>query len=202
MPQPAYAELQCLSAFSFLRGASHAEELAATAAALGHAGLGLADINTAAGVVRAHAAAKRDGLRLLVGSRLAFRDETPDLVCYPTDRAAWGQMTRLLTRGKSRAAKGDCALVFDDLPAHAAGQAVLVVPPPIWTLASAPPCTASATCSAAPPGSPPAAATATTSRGCARWRGWRGWRTRAACRWSPPTTCSTTPRSGALCKTS
>jgi len=127
---PAYAELQCLSAFSFLRGASHAEELAGTAAMLGHAALGIADINTVAGVVRAHEAAKRAGLRLLVGSRLSFCDATPDLVCYPTDRAAWGRLTRLLTLGKSRATKGDCALDFDDLPEHAAGQAVLVVPPP------------------------------------------------------------------------
>ena len=125
---PAYAELQCLSAFSFLRGASHADELVETAAALGHAALGIADINTVAGVVRAHVAAKEAGLRLLVGSRLAFRDTTPDMVCYPTDRAAWGRLTRLLTLGKSRTAKGDCALVFDDLVEHAAGQAVLVVP--------------------------------------------------------------------------
>ena len=113
---PAYAELQCLSAFSFLRGASHAEELAGTAAALGHAALGIADINTVAGVVRAHEAAKRMELRLLVGSRLSFCDATPDLVCYPTDRVAWGRLMRPLTRGKSRAAKGDCALDFDDLP--------------------------------------------------------------------------------------
>jgi error-prone DNA polymerase len=122
--------LQCLSAFSFLRGASHAEELVGTAAMLGHAALGIADINTVAGVVRAHEAAKSAGLRLLVGSRLSFYDATPDLVCYPTDLAAWGRLTRLLTLGKSRVTKGDCMLDFDDLPEHAVGQAVLVVPPP------------------------------------------------------------------------
>jgi error-prone DNA polymerase len=123
-----YAELQCATAFSFLRGASHADELVATAAALGHAALGVADRNTVAGVVRAHEAAKQAGLRLLVGSRLAFRDGTPDLLCYPADRAAWGRLTRLLSVGKQRTTKGECRLDFADLAAYAAGQIVLAVP--------------------------------------------------------------------------
>src|SRR3954447_23201773 len=101
-----YAELQCLTSFSFLRGASHAEELAGTAAAFGYAALGVADINTVAGVVRAHEAAKREGLRLLAGSRLSFGDGTPDLVCYPIDRAAWGRLTRLPTPWQGRGEKG------------------------------------------------------------------------------------------------
>jgi error-prone DNA polymerase len=123
-----YAELQCATAFSFLRGASHADELVATAAALGHAALGVADRNTVAGVVRAHEAAKQAGLRLLVGSRLALGDGTPDLLCYPADRAAWGRLTRLLSVGKQRTTKGECRLDFADLAEYAAGQIALAVP--------------------------------------------------------------------------
>ncbi len=134
-----YAELQAASAFSFLRGASRAEELAATAAALGLSALGIADRNTVAGVVRAHDAARKAGIRLLPGARLVFRDGTPDMLCYPTDRAAWGRLTRLLTQGKGRAPHGDssdlgratnrCFLDYADLQEHGEGQALLVVPP-------------------------------------------------------------------------
>ncbi|MCW3476561.1 error-prone DNA polymerase [Limobrevibacterium gyesilva] len=126
---PDYAELQTATAFSFLRGASHAEELVAMAAALGLAAIGIADRNTLAGVVRAHEAAKQAGLRLLVGSRLALRDGTPDLLCYPTDRAAWGRLSKLLSIGKQRTRKGECALDFADVAAYAAGQVAIVVPP-------------------------------------------------------------------------
>ncbi|MBV8402059.1 MAG: PHP domain-containing protein, partial [Acetobacteraceae bacterium] len=102
-----YAELQIASAFSFLRGASRPEELAAAASVLGFSAIGIADLNTVAGVVRMHDAAKQVGIPLLVGSRLAFRDGTPDVLCYPQDRAAWGRLTRLLTVGKGRAQHGD-----------------------------------------------------------------------------------------------
>jgi error-prone DNA polymerase len=125
----AYVELDITTAFSFLRGASLAEELVATASALGMAAIGIADHNTVAGVARAHAAARQVGIRLIVGSRLVPRDGTPDLICYPTDRAAWGRLTRLLTIGKSRAPKGECALDFADVAAHGDGQIVLAVPP-------------------------------------------------------------------------
>ncbi len=125
----AYVELDAVSAFSFLRGASLAEEMVATASALGMAALGIADRNTVAGVVRAHEAAREARLRLIVGSRLVFRDGTPDLICYPTDRAAWSRLTRLLTAGKGRVAKGGCALDFTDLPEFAEGQVVLAVAP-------------------------------------------------------------------------
>src|SRR6266851_9804200 len=124
-----YAELQAATAFSFLRGASTPEEMVETAAAIGLSALGVADLNSVAGVVRAHAAAKDAGLRLLVGARLAFTDGTPDLLCYPTDRAAWGRLTRLLTTGKLRAKKGECDLRRSDLAAHAEGQLVIVIPP-------------------------------------------------------------------------
>ncbi|OYV37194.1 MAG: error-prone DNA polymerase, partial [Rhodospirillales bacterium 20-64-7] len=123
-----YAELLTASAFSFLEGASHPQELVEQAAALGHAALGLADRNTVAGVVRAHAAAKAAGLRLAVGSRLVLQD-APDLVCYPTDRAAWGRLCRLLTIGKNRAPKGECRLGFEDVRGHAEGQVFIAVPP-------------------------------------------------------------------------
>jgi error-prone DNA polymerase len=123
-----YAELLAVSAFSFLEGASHPQELVAQAAALGHAAIGIADVNTVAGVVRAHVAAKELGLRLLVGSRLAAAD-APALVCYPENRAAWGLLCRLLTLGKMRAAKGECLLDFADILKHAKGQVFIVVPP-------------------------------------------------------------------------
>jgi error-prone DNA polymerase len=124
-----YAELQTATAFAFLRGASHAEELVATAAALGIAALGIADHNTVAGVVRAHEAAKERKLRLLVGSRLVFADGTPDLLCYPTDRPAWGRLTQLLSAGKSRTRKGECTLHFADLLEFGAGQIVIAIAP-------------------------------------------------------------------------
>src|SRR5260370_4624792 len=125
-----YAELQLDSAFSFLRGASLAEELVGTAAELGLSAIGIADRNTVAGVVRMHEAAKRFKLRLLPGARLELRDGTPDLVCYPTDRAAWGRLCQLLTLGKRRARKVECLLDLADVEAHGAGQIVLAIPPP------------------------------------------------------------------------
>ncbi len=124
----AFAELCVTTNFSFLRGASHPEELAFEAKALGLAGLGVADRNTLAGVVRAHAAAKEVGLRLAVGARLVFRDGTPDILCYPRDRAAYGRLTRLLTVGGRRAPKGECWLDFSDFLDHAEGQQAIVAP--------------------------------------------------------------------------
>ena len=89
------------SNFSFLRGASHPEELAATASVLGLAGFAIADRNTLAGIVRGHLAAKTTGARYAVGCRLAFRDGTPDIAVWPTDRAAYGRLCRLLTDRQS-----------------------------------------------------------------------------------------------------
>ncbi|MDE8345057.1 MAG: error-prone DNA polymerase [Acidocella sp.] len=124
-----YAELISTSAFSFLEGASHPETLVAQAAALGHAAIGIADLNNVAGVVRAHVAAKAAGLRLLAGCRLRLTDG-PDIICYPQDRAAWGRLTRLLTLGKMRTTKGACILCFTDVLAHSEGQVFIVLPPP------------------------------------------------------------------------
>ncbi len=124
-----YAELQTTSNYSFLRGASHPGELVLAAKALGLAAIGIADRNTLAGVVRAWAKGREIGQRVLVGARLDFADATPSVVCYPTDREAWGRLTRLLTVGQRRAAKGECHLTGADLMAHGEGQILLVVPP-------------------------------------------------------------------------
>ncbi|MFO0019488.1 MAG: PHP domain-containing protein, partial [Alphaproteobacteria bacterium] len=126
-----YAELAAASNFSFLRAASHPEELVTTAAALGLEALGIADRNSVAGVVRAWGAGRRAGgsLKVLAGARLVFADGTPDLICYPSDRAAWGRLTRLLTLGKRRAPKGGCDLTLGDFLDHAEGQLGVVLPP-------------------------------------------------------------------------
>ncbi|HWN49451.1 MAG TPA: error-prone DNA polymerase [Xanthobacteraceae bacterium] len=124
----AYAELAVTTNFSFLCGASHGEELVERAKALGLAGLGIADRNSVAGVVRAHQAAKEKDLKFAPGARLVFADGTPDILAYPQDRAAWGRLTRLLTLGKCRAEKGQCLLTRDDLVAHIAGLNLIVLP--------------------------------------------------------------------------
>jgi len=124
----AYAELQTTTNFSFLRGGSHPAELVAEAARLGHAAIGIADRHTLAGVVRAHVAAKEAGLRLLVGTRLDTRDRH-SLIVYPTDRAAYGRLCRLLTLGNRRAAKAECDLSFDDIAGHAEGLIAIALPP-------------------------------------------------------------------------
>ena len=123
-----YAELQVTSNYSFLRAASHGEELVTAAKTLGLAALGIADRNSLAGVVRAHVAAKERGQRLLVGARL-LPEDGPELLCYPTDRAAYGRLCRLLTLGKRRAAKAECRFTLAEAVAHGAGQVFIVLPP-------------------------------------------------------------------------
>ena len=125
---PAYAELVAASNFSFLAGASHAQEMVLQAAHLGLAAIGIADRNTLAGVVRAHVAAKEAGIKILVGARLVTRDGF-EVACYPTDRKAYGRLTRLLTLGNRRAPKGECHLDLDDIAAHAQGQIFIALPP-------------------------------------------------------------------------
>jgi len=117
---PAFVELIAASNFSFLRSGSHPEELVGAAMEAGFAGLGLCDRNSFAGVVRGHVAARngqavRPGFRYLVGVRLGFADGTPDIVAYPSDRAAYGRLCQLLTRGNRRGQKGRPQLFFDDL---------------------------------------------------------------------------------------
>ncbi len=129
MRAPAYAELQATTNFSFLRGASHAEELALAAEALGLTAIGIVDRNSLAGVVRAWTTAKRRSIRVLTGCRLDFMDGTPSLLCYPTDREAFGRLTRLLTIGQLRAEKGECHLTWADFLDYSEGQLGLIVPP-------------------------------------------------------------------------
>ena len=124
-----YAELDVTTNFSFLRGGSHAEELVATAKALGLSAIAVTDRNTLAGVVRAHLAAREvGGIKFIVGSRLDL-DDAPSLLAYPTDRAAYGRLCRLLTLGQRRAEKGKCTLYLADVAAHADGVIFIALPP-------------------------------------------------------------------------
>ena len=129
-----FAELCVTTNFSFLRSGSHPEEMVEQAVALGLTGLGIADRNTLAGVVRAYIKAKtmraegKGDLHVIVGSRLVFRDGTPDLIVYPKDRAGYANLTRLLTVGNRRAPKGECWLDFADYLAHAQGLQTILVP--------------------------------------------------------------------------
>lgn len=118
--QPRYAELYCKTNFSFLEGASHPDELVAQAAALGYHALAITDRNSLAGVVRAHVAARQAGLKLLIGAEITPLD-APPVVLLATDRQAYGRLTRLITRGRRNAAKGECRLTFDDVAEHGAG---------------------------------------------------------------------------------
>ncbi len=125
---PPYAELRCKTNFSFLRGASHPEELVERAAALGLAALAVTDLASVAGVVRAHVAAKEAGLPLLVGAEVTPRD-APPLVLLAMHRAGYGRLCRLLTIGRRRAPKGECRLDLADVLAHAEGLLAVVAPP-------------------------------------------------------------------------
>ena len=116
---PPYAELHCLSNFSFLRGASHPEELVERAQALGYAALALTDECSVAGVVRAHLAAKDAGLKFVVGSEFTLADGLK-LALYATDRATYGDLAQLITRGRRNATKGSYALTRDDVAATGA----------------------------------------------------------------------------------
>src|SRR5262249_2317809 len=106
------------------------------ARALGLSGLGIADRNTVAGVVRAHTTVHKQDtdeiderkIKLAVGARLGFADSTPDILAYPQDRAAWGRLTRLLTVGKSRGDKAECILYVEDLLEYIAGLNLIVLP--------------------------------------------------------------------------
>ncbi|MEI6417888.1 MAG: PHP domain-containing protein, partial [Sphingomonadales bacterium] len=138
---PGFAELAAATHFSFLHGAASPAEMVQTALALGHAGIGIADRNTVAGVVRAHVAlrdvveAARDAgtppprFKLVVGARLVFADGSADVLAYPAHRTGWAQLTRLLTLGNRRASKGDCTLHLADLLAASDGLLLVALPP-------------------------------------------------------------------------
>ncbi|HEX6396486.1 MAG TPA: error-prone DNA polymerase [Steroidobacteraceae bacterium] len=130
---PGYAELHCLSNFSFLRGASHAEELMAQARELGYTALAITDECSLAGVVRAHTAVKKigGGIKLLIGAEFAL-DCGLELVVIARNRAGYGRLSRLITRGRRKAEKGSYSLsradVEEFLQADAAGTLALWLP--------------------------------------------------------------------------
>lgn len=140
-PDLPYVELAAATHFSFLRGASSPRAMVEQAIALGMTGIGIADRNTVAGVVRAHVAWKEAlaearervdagpaEFRLIVGARLCFADGTPDILAYPATRRGWGRLTRLLTVGNRRAVKGDCILHLADLLDHLDDLLLIVMP--------------------------------------------------------------------------
>ena len=129
----AYAELQCTTNFSFLRGASHPEELVIQAKHLGLSALAVTDRNTLAGIVRAHGAAKDAEFKFIVGARLSITrrpgmTERLELLCFPTTRAAYGRLCRLLSIGQLRAKKAECILTLDDIHEYAEGMIFALLP--------------------------------------------------------------------------
>jgi error-prone DNA polymerase len=104
---------------------------------LGHKGIGIADRNSVAGVVRAWRYLKqmREDLdlghdfKLMTGARLVFADDTPDIIAYPIDRLAWGRLTRMLSNGNLRTEKGECLLYFRDLLKWCEGMVLIILPP-------------------------------------------------------------------------
>src|SRR5262245_6307675 len=133
MKCPQYAELHCLSNFSFLRGASHAEELMSQAKELGYAALAITDECSLAGVVRAHTAVKKigGGIKLLIGAEFAL-DCGLRLVVIAGSRAGYARLSRLITRGRRKAEKGSYSVsradVEEFLSVEPAGTLVLWLP--------------------------------------------------------------------------
>ena len=134
---PGYAELCCTSNFTFLRGASHPEELITRAAALRLTGVAITDHNSLAGVVRAYSALKElrrehgEGTqlpKLIIGARLILRDSDTHWIALPQDRTAYARLTRLLTLGKRRAPKGACYLDLRDVAQGCAGMSLIALP--------------------------------------------------------------------------
>ena len=124
-------ELQVTTNFSFLQGGSHPHELAAQAAAMGYEAIGVTDRNTLAGIVRAFDGCKQateqiSAIRLIVGCRLDLED-APSLLCYPENRAAYGRLCALLTKGKMRTEKGKCLLKYADVLDHRLGQQLVAL---------------------------------------------------------------------------
>ena len=129
-----FVELGVTSCFSFLRGASDAAELARTARIQGYGAIGIADLNTLAGVVRLHAEARKARLRPVIGCRVALVSGEVFLA-YPKDRNAYGRLSRLLSKGKRRdpegnwQKKGACDLTLDDLAAESKDVQLIALPP-------------------------------------------------------------------------
>lgn len=129
---PEFAEIGITSNFSFLRGGSHPQDYVHEASRIGMRTIGIADHNTLAGVVRAYSELKNPEVknppRFLVGARIVFIDGTPDILVYPRDRAAYGRLCQLLTKGKLAADKGECMLTLADLSDFSEGQLLVLMP--------------------------------------------------------------------------
>ena len=123
----AYAELAVTDRLLFLRGASHPREMVEAADELGCFAIGIADRNSVAGVVRAYDEAKNRNIKLVVGTRLVTIDGF-EVLAYPTDRAAYGRLCRLLTAGNLAAKKGDCHLTFEQILGASEGQMLIARP--------------------------------------------------------------------------
>jgi len=135
MPISDYAELHCVSNFTFLRGASHPEELAQHAAAIGYTALAITDECSVAGVVRAHVAAKQAGLKLLIGSEFRL-DDGLRFVLLAQNREGYANLCQLITRGRRAASKGNYHLTRDDLAQGVANCLALWLPDTIANTAT------------------------------------------------------------------
>ncbi len=124
-----YAELHCLTNFSFLSAASHPDELVARASELGYAALAITDRNSLAGVVRANTAAKDRNLKLIVGAEIVPID-APPVVLWAKERKGYGNLCRMITLGRRRAPKGQCRIYLSDIVTHSTGLLAGVFPPP------------------------------------------------------------------------
>jgi error-prone DNA polymerase len=125
---PAYAELHCVSNFSFLRGASSAEELVERAHELGYTALAITDECSLAGMVRAHVAAKFKGLKLIVGAEFRL-DDGLHFILLAVNRQGYGNLSELITKGRRSAEKGSYALSRADL-ADGVGDCLAIWIPP------------------------------------------------------------------------
>ncbi|SKC64104.1 error-prone DNA polymerase [Ohtaekwangia koreensis] len=123
-----YIELQVTTNFTFLRGASHPEEMVEQAAIHGYTVIAITDCNTFAGLVRAHVAAKKNSIRIIPACRLDLLDG-PSLLAFPTDIKAYAQISNLLTIGNLRAEKGKCFLYKADVYQYSQGTKFIVIPP-------------------------------------------------------------------------
>ena len=127
---PSYAELLCLSNFSFLRGASRPEELVERAQALGYTALALTDECSLAGIVRAHVAAKEQGLKLLVGSQFQVQCDAPfTLVVLATNLNGYGNLCEFITRLRRTAPKGTYRLTLKHISADALADCLVIAVP-------------------------------------------------------------------------
>lgn len=123
-----YCELQVTSNFSFLRGASHPEELVEQAAAFGYPKIAITDVNTLAGVVRAHTAARKFDIAIVPACRLDLLDG-PSLLAYPTNKEAYCRLSAMLSEGNLRAEKGKCHLNKADVYAYKKGIIFIAIAP-------------------------------------------------------------------------